>query len=234
MGTVTHYDIRPVNEDYMVLDLPLREATGSRTSDVAKPHHPVTLIGAPTWTQLASLLGVLEMDGTTQYGQCLGASCVDLNFMSGDYSIGGWFNWTVNEFSQIIIARYELSVSGWEVYTTQAGALNYLTLRHHHAGGATTRTGAYSIGWTPGTPWFFGISRSGASAQFYRNGLPVETTSDVLIDPETCAEDLLLGVRYTKNANFLLGYLYRPRVWSRAMSAAEWLRVHDREAGWFP
>lgn len=228
-----HYDDLAESAN-ILLDLPFREATGIITQDIAKPHHPVTLVDTPTWTQLASLLGVLTFNGTSEYGQCVGASCTDLDFTSGDYSVGGWINWTIEEFSQIVIARYELSDSGWEVYLTNDGPLNYLTLRHHHAAGATLRTGAYSLGWTPGTDWFFGISRTGASAQFYRNGVSVDTTSDALIDPETCAQDLVLGIRYTKDANRYKGNMYRPRLWyPRALSADDWLRIYTREAGDF-
>lgn len=227
-----HYDSLPENEG-ILLDLPFREATGIITQDVAKPHHPVTLVNTPAWTQLASLLGVLTFDGLTEYGQCLGADSADLDFTSEDYSVGGWINWTVNETSEIVIARYEVSVSGWEVYLTNSGGVNFLSLRHHHAAGATLRTGAFSTGWTPSNNFFFGISRSGNSAQFYRNGIAVATTSDVLIDPETSARDLVIGIRFTKDANRFQGNLYRPRVWDRALSADDWLRIYIREAGYF-
>ena len=226
------YDSRDIYKE-ILLDLPFREGIGIITQDVAKPHHPVTLVNTPTWTALDSGLMTLNLNGTNEYLQCVGASCTDLDFTSGDYSLGGWLNWTVNEFSQIVIARYELSVSGWELYLTQAGALNYLTIRHHHAAGATTRTAAFSLGWTPGTPFFFGMSRSGASAQFYRNGVAVATTSDVLIDPETSAEDLVIGTRYTKDANFFKNMLWRPRLWPKALTALDWRALYELEHGWF-
>ena len=227
-----HYDDLPESAN-ILLDLPFREATGVITQDIAKPHHPVTLVGTPTWTQLASLLGVLEFNGANEYGQCLGADSADLDFTSEDYSVGGWLNWTINEFSQIVIARYELSVSGWEFYLTNSGGNNFLSLRHHHAAGASVRTGAFSTGWTPGMWWHFGITRQGTSAQMYRNGVAVETTSNVLIDPETSSEDMVIGVRYTKNANFFDGRLYRPRLWSRALTAADWLRIYTQEQAGF-
>ncbi len=218
----------------MLLDLPFREGIGIITQDVAKLHHPVTLVGTPTWTALASgkMALVLGGLGSGDYAQCLSASCTDLDFTSGDFSIGGWINWTVNEFSQIVIARYELSADGWEVYLTQAGGLNYLTLRHHHAAGATTRTAAFSTGWTPGTLWHFGISRSGTSAIFYRNGEPVGTTSDVLIDPETSNQDLVIGVRYTKDANFYQGPFPRLIVAGEALTAEDWKSMYKHQIGY--
>ncbi len=191
----------------MLLDLPFREGIGTVTQDVAKPHHPITMVNTPTWAALASGKMTLVLNGSTQYLQCLAASCTDLDFTSGDYSVGGWIKWGDSAHdSQIVIGRYEVSVSGWEVYLTEAGALRYLTLRHHHAGGATSRTGAYSLGWAYDTLWHFGISRIGNTALFYRNGEPVATTSDVLIDPETSPKDLVIGVRgTTKDSNYFNG-----------------------------
>jgi len=218
--TAIHYDDLDINAS-MLLDLPMTEGKGSILHDVATPSHLVTLVGAPTWTALDSGLMTLLLDGEAEYGVCLNANCGDLEFTNGDYSILGVIDWTVDEYSQIIIARYELSVGGWELYLTQAAGGNYLTLRHHHAGGVSLRTGAYSLGWTPGTKWLFGVSRSGSSAQFYRNGEPVETVSDELIDPEVTTRDLVIGCRYTKNANFFKNTLYRPRIAGAALTASQ-------------
>lgn len=227
------YDDIGYNQE-MLLDLPLREGIGIVTMDVAKPHHVVDLINTPAWTALGTGLMTLDFDGTTEYMECAGAVSADLNFIAGDYSIGGWFNWTDSiHDSQIIIARYEVSVSGWEVYLTEAGALRYLTLRHHHAGGATARTGSYSLGWVYGTNWHFGISRSGASAQFYRNGEPITTVSDIMIDPETCNRDLVIGTRYTKDANYFDGMRGRTIVSGKALSAEEWQAMYNHQKRWY-
>ena len=215
----------------MLLDLPFREGIGIVTQDVAKPHHPITMVNTPTWAALDSGKMTINLNGTNEYLQCLSASCTDLDFTSGDFSIGGWLNWTVDEFSQIVIARYELSVSGWELYLYNSGATNLLTLRLHHAAGATTRTGAYSDGWTPGTLWHFGVTRSGTSALFYRNGEPVTTVSDVLIDPETCNQNLVIGCRYTVDSNFYSGPFPRLIVADEALTAEDWKSMYKNQVG---
>jgi len=227
----SHYDDIALNED-ILLDLPFLEGTGIITQDVAKPHHPITLVGAPTWTALASGLMTLNFDGTTQYAQCLNANCADLGFTTEDYTILGVVNWTVDDTDQIIIARYELSVGGWELYLTYYGGFHTMTLRHHHAAGASLRTGAYSRNWTPDTTWVFGVSRIGTSAQFYRNGEPVTTISDSLIDPEATDQDLVIGVRYSKNNNFLKNMLYRPRVIGAALTAAQHKTAYELIKEW--
>lgn len=228
------YDSIDYNQE-MLLDLPLREGIGIVTMDVAKPHHVVNLINTPTWTALPSGLMTLNFDGTTEYMECEGAVCTDLNFMSGDYSVGGWFNWADSiHDSQILIGRYEVSVSGWEVYLTEAGALRYLSLRHHHAAGATLRTGAFSLGWTYGTNWHFGISRIGNTAYMHRNGVAVVTTSDVLIDPETSARDLVIGVRgVSKDSNYFKNMRGRIIVSGKALTAEEWLNMYKHQQRWY-
>ena len=218
-----------------LLDLPFREGIGTITQDVAKPHHPVTLVGAPAWAALDSGKMALTLGGfgSGDYGQCLNANSADLGFTSGDFSIGGWFKWEdTAEDSQILIARYEVSVGGWEVYLTEAGALRYLTLRHHHAAGATARTGAYSLGWAYNTLAHFGISRSGTSATFYRNGEPIITVSDTLIDPEATTQDMVIGVRYSKDANFLSGRLPRLFVAGEALTAEDWKSMYKHQVGY--
>ncbi len=219
----------------MLLDLPFREGIGIVTQDVAKPHHPVTLVGAPTWAALDSGKMALTLGGvgSGDYAQCLNAVCADLGFTSSDFSIGGWFTWEdTAEDSQILIGRYEVSVGGIEVYLTEVGALRYLTLRLHHAGGATVRTAAYSLGWEYSTLAHFGISKIVNTAYFYRNGEPVTTVSDVLIDPEATTQDLVIGVRYTKDANFLKGRLPRLFVAGEGLSAADWKSMYKNQVGY--
>ena len=84
------YDNVPENED-ILLDLPLYEGVGTITRDQAKPHHQdVDLILTPTWDTVAGTgLGVITTDGiTNEYLNLAAASCVDLDFTAGDYSIG--------------------------------------------------------------------------------------------------------------------------------------------------
>ena len=216
---------------HALLDLPFLEGTGVITQDVAKPHHPVTLVGAPSWSALDSHKMSLELDGATQYAQCLNAACADLGFTSSAFSIGGWFKWTSGIVSsQILIGRYELNVGGWELYLTNTGALYYLSLRLHHSAGLTTRTACYSLGWTPDVLFHFGVVRDGASAQFYRNGEAVTTVSDSLIDPEATTRDLVIGVRYTKDANFLDGNLARLFVADEALTSEDWLNMYKHQS----
>lgn len=211
------YDNKKVNHQ-LLLDLPFFEGIGIITRDQAKPHHQdIDLVNTPTWTSIASGLGVLELDGATEYVELANADCLDLDFIAGDYSLGGWINWEAAVHDDHnIIGRYEVDVSGWELYLYDDPNY-YLTVRHHHAGtcpaAPNCRTGCYSGGWTQGTWHFFGISRIGASQTHYRNGVPLPTTCNGgLTDPETCAQDLVIGARFNKIDNFFKGQLQGLRV----------------------
>ncbi len=230
------YDNIPENED-ILLDLPFYEGVGTITRDQAKPHHQdVTLINAPTWDTVASGLGVLTFDGTNQRFELDGAACADLDFIAGDYSLSAWINWIDNSSSYIIMGRYQVDVSGWELYLYGAGGPNYLTLRHHHAGtlvNGNPRSGCYSLGWTPGAWWFMGLSRTGGGeAIHYRNGVALPMFTSGLVDPETDAHDLT-NSRFTKDANWYEGSIWKPRIWNRALSASEWLNIFEKERDWF-
>ena len=226
------FDKMSVNQE-LLMSLPFREGVGAITQDYAKPLREVDLINAPAWTTIASGLGVLAFDGgvSNQYLECDTLETVDLNFTTGDYSIFGWVNWTDTALSEIIIARYELDVDGWELYFWNS----VLQLRHHHAGGATDRTGCHSWNWTPGTWWLLGISRSGAYPLMYRNGVPLTMGYSVggMLDPATCDQDLVIGTRFCKTADWYSGMMWNVRVAGRALSARDHMNIYQLEKHWF-
>ena len=236
----------------ILLDLPFREGVGIITQDVAKPHHPMTMVdtggGSFVWTQLANGLMVMQFNavgggaGDGVYMNSIAAATGDLNF-TGDYSVGCWFNWdSTGGYSEILIGRYATDVDGWDCYLAVSGHLpvgNTLSQRHHHSSiVGNTNSQCYSQGWTPGIWHFAGISRLGASLYpiHYRNAvaLTVSYEASGMLDPDTANRDLSIGVRGTsKDANWYRGLIWRPRVWPRALSQAEWVQIFERERGWF-
>ncbi len=226
------YDNKSVNHQ-ILLDLPFFEGTGIiRTHDVAKPHHPLTLVHDPVWTPIASDLMVLTFDGVNDYIWGTAANTADLNFTTGDYSLGGWIYFTAGGADdKTPLSRFLLDNNGWELYHYTN---EILTLRHHHAAGATSRTSCYSHNWSFNKWWFMGVSRSGTSANFCRNGVSVPTTCTAggLIDPETCTQNFYVATD-TTTTNFLNGMMWRPRIWDRSLSTSEWLEIFECERHWF-
>ena len=226
------YDNKYVNHQ-ILLDLPFIEGSGTLyTYDVSKPHHPLTMVSAPAWTPIASDLMVLTFDGALDYIWGTAATTVDLNFTSGDYSLGGWFYFaTGGADDKTLMGRFLVDNNGWEIYHYTN---EILTLRHHHAAGATTRTACYSQDWAFDEWCFMGVSRSGATATFYRNGVAIPTTctAGALIDPETCNQNFFVG-NDTTSTNLFNGMQSRPRIWDRSISASEWLYLFNTERHWF-
>ena len=248
------YDKYSINHQ-MLLDLPFREGVGTITRDIAKPHHqPVTLEdpggGSFVWTSPVSGLPCLEFvtvgfgatDGV--YLDCSAANTADINFTSGDYSVVAWVNHrdTGHFKPKIVAGRYGVDIDGWEVYlesnTMLVPPVHYLEHRHHHAslGAGNLRDGCYSTGWTPDSGWsLIGISRSGLYPKHYRNGLPLVMSygADGMRNPDTCNRDLVIGARFTKDQDWYYGYMSRPRLWDRELSADEFMFIFNSEKHWY-
>ncbi len=238
--------------DYgQLLSLPFTEGVGVITHDVAKPAHLLTLKdpggGSFTWANLAvsgcpvlqfAAVGGGPADGV--YLDCPAAATADMDFITGDYSVACWINWdSTGGWSEIIIGRYGVDLDGWELYLDISGHLptgNTLSLRHHHASLTPNfNSNCYSEGWTPGEWHFMGISRSGLYPVHYRNGQPLVMSYEAsgMLDPDTCNRDLVIGCRYTKDANWYRNQMWNPRVWDRALTVMEMQFMFELERHWF-
>jgi len=259
------YDGISIHED-ILLDLPLSEGAGTVVRDQAISHHEHVNQNDPgggefvwargltegqnaygrgfDWGFDARIgIGCLEFStsggGFTDgvYLDLAAVDCVDLNFIADNFSIGIWINWVDTTWSEIVIGRYTVNASGWELYLTRVGIIDYLTLRHHHAGtlvGGNPRSACYSVGWTPGVWCLMGVSRiGGGEGLHYRNGVAVEMTTQGLVDPETSNNDLVIGCRYTKDSYWYSGQMWRPRIWNRVLSELEWLDIFEKERDFF-
>jgi len=225
----TFYDSLGLNEN-IELDLSMLEATGAYLHDESKNHSMATMhtaIGTPLWMQLASGRYGISLNAAyptvhaDQYYDIPAADCPNLNFTSGDYSLAVWFYWSSTGYSQIVIGKYVLNASGWEVYLHDTGTHRYLTVRHHHGG---TRTASYSDGWVFNAWHLWSYSRIGGAAYHYKDGEPVTTliSAGGLIDPgSSIADDLRIGCRFTEDQNWAKVRFHRPRAWSKALTADE-------------
>ncbi len=228
----------------IALDLPFRQGLLTNPLDVSKVRHVMTMVdpgtGSFIWGNEPSgcpNLGFVSVGpGATQgvYIECAGATCPDLNFTTEDYTLWGWFHYHSSSYSVCLLNRGLPNVEGWELYIYG----NILQLRHNHAGGATTTTGAYYQGIAAHVNTFglFGMSRSGGTAQIYLNGLPVTTVVSAggLIDPEPSVRDLVIGAQTTKDRDWFDGFMWRPRITDGlALSDEDHQNVFQLEKHWF-
>jgi len=189
---------------------------------------------APIWVQRPSGVWVIEFDGG-DYIDAAAADTTQMDIVSQDYTILCWFNWSSASISQHIMGRYVLDNNGWEIYLTEFDGAFHLTNRHHHAGTIVDlhpRTAYDSTGWLQDTIWFMAITRLGNEAHHYRNGVDLATTFSTggLVDPEPCTQDLTIGIRYTKNAEWFLGTMSPPVVYNYALSQEAINKIYHSES----
>jgi len=233
------YDNREINHG-IVLDLPLQEGVGLITHDLAKPHHIATLTGPPLWKEVLaegigpSDLGILLLDGATEYLQIPGADTLDLDF-TGDFSLAAWVYPVFAAQPMVIMCRNTTDACGWCMFLYDNPTLGpLLSLRTNQAG---SHTECYGADFTDSQWQLVGYSRlTGLTATCYRNGRPITTVGGTgILNPIACgaANKLLVGVQEGEASDFYAGYKWRPRAWPRQLSDADWLSLWEHERHWF-
>ncbi len=216
------YDNDPIMQG-ILLDLQMKEGTGTVTNDWAKPHHePVTLTGAPAWGDVDDL-PILDFNSATpDYVKVLQADSADLNFISGDFSGAVWVKFDDNT-NVWIFSRGLPNTDGWGLTISSSSAIDFLTsgpsLDESESGDSEVTTGVW---------YFIGFTRSGTSGKVYKNGVDVTTVSASHADPVTAPRDMVIGVRDTIASGFD-GQMGQPRIWGRLLSASEMLELFERD-----
>lgn len=209
-------DKDPINQG-LLLSIPMREGTGSSVvADVARPHHPITQVHAPSWTQLPSGLWVLDFDSAhPDYLVCPAASCADLAFTTGLFSGAIWVNLTTN--TGPVIGKRAAGGNGWVLYAPG------ITSRGLYGSGGSATAGAI-----PASIWsLLGWSRtSTTTVRHYLNGID-DTTSETFASP-SAAGDLEIAT-YSGAIPGIKGRLWNPRIWGRALSPSEHMSIFKRE-----
>ncbi len=191
---------------------------------------------APAWVQRPSGAWVLEYDGTADYMLASNATTRQMDVITQKYTILCWVHWKDTTQSEILLGRYQLDVEGWEIYLTFTGGVYSLTQRHHHAGtivDANPRSASFSEGWDEDTTWHMAVvyNGNGTDCTHYRNGVSLAITSSTggIRDPEPCADELLAGIRYTKDANWYWGWHSPFLMVDYAMSQDEINKIYHSE-----
>jgi len=183
---------------------------------------------APAWLQRASGLWVKDFDGINDYGEAANADTEAMSLAGGlndGYTFMCWISWKDTTQSEIILGRYQLDVGGWELYLTENAGVYSLTQRHHHAGtivDANPRSASFSVGWALETAWHLTVvyQGNGTDCLHYRNGVPLAVTSSTggIRDFEATTQDLVMGARYTKDANWYWGPIGIPLMFNYIMT----------------
>lgn len=213
----------------LLLDLPMLEGTGTAlTQDVAKPHHPVTLASAPTWTTLASGIQVLDLNSADpDYLSCLAASCTDLDFTTEDFSGVIWvYPDAVAAANYFFLCRALAGTDGWTFYHNTDLKIAFNTTSAGPAQVNTLGTASKLVA----TTWqLLGFSRDGTAAKLYYNGADDTATAGAHADPITANRNLYVGIYNGAAAGWFDGKIWRPRIWERALTPAEHRAIFNRE-----
>ena len=220
------YDELPTNRQ-LLLDLQMREYSGTVTLDHSKAHHPLTFHGTPTWRQNAYDLNYLDFEaGTPDWLDCSALGTADLDFTSGEFTLATWLSYESVGF-RYLMCRGLTDTDGWEWAITT----DYeLWLRTNQAGAhQDTESAAGAI---PLTTFTFACTvRDGASVVHYINGLPSLGTAGTHVNPLTSARELHIGLNDAESAGWFDGILWRPRIWSGALTAADVASIYRLERG---
>ncbi len=159
-----------------------------------------------------------------------------LNFITQKYTIMGWVNWIDTTQSEILIGRYHLDNHGWELYFTFTGGVYSLTQRHHHAGtivDANPRSASFSVAWDENTVCHMAVvfNGNGTDCSHYKNGVALAVTSSTggIRNPESADHDLVVGARYTKDANWYEGWHAKLNIYNYAWTHGQICQRYEAE-----
>ena len=222
------YDQLPWNRQ-LLLDLQFREYDGTMAFDHARPHHPLTFHGTPTWRFNANGLTYLDFEALTpDWLDSDALSSVDLDFTAGDFTLATWLSFESVGF-RYLMCRGLTDTDGWEWAIDTDSAL---WLRTNQAGVGAHQDTTSAIGAIPLTTFTLAVTvRDGASVVHYVNGALSLGTAGTHVNPVTSARELHIGIADSEAAGFFDGILWRPRIWSGALSAAQIASIYRVERG---
>lgn len=218
------FDKEPLH-DGLLFCLPMREATGVITMDVARPHHPVTQVHAPVWTQLASGIWCMDFDGSNDHLSVAAASCLDLNFTTGAFSAVVWVYRDTQATNMGLMGRSDGATNGWYFWVTPSAGI-YIT-RKHAAGSGVTVAPNSTVSLSTWMLLGFSVPGASAIARIYANGVDSFLTNSGDQKSDSSASNLEIGRMV--GANPFDGKLWNPRIWGRALAASEHMTVFQRE-----
>lgn len=199
--------------------------------DKAKPHHTCTLHGG-AWNALASGLPYIDLSPNPDWIDCPAAATADLNFTAGDFSMVIWIAPDALAVPLALLGRGLFNTDGWTLQTQPGGGFTIFT----YQAGAVQGSNALLV-LTVGTWTLVGISRSGAIATTFANGVDVTQLHGNHVNPLTANRELHIGVEDDEATHRfdgkIAGGLCGPRIWGRKLEPHEFMQLFNMERHWF-
>ncbi len=216
----------------LYLSLPFTEGVGVDAHDISKRRiHGVLSGGPPAWANYAvSGIPYLDFDGANPDWVECAAAFNELDFIAGDFTYLVWC-WTDDQsLNRTLMCRGLLDTDGYHCTNLINGEIAFFTNQ-----GAANQVSLSAPGTMVTGAWYLiAFTRDGASVRCYSQGLDVTVTAGTHINPLTSARDLHIGIYDSEAANTAWhGHMWNPRIWARALSAAEIKMVWEYERSFF-
>lgn len=211
----------------LLLDLQMRETTGTTTADFAKPYHgPNTLVGTPTWAVLGNDLTYLSFNpANPDRVVILATDSTDLDFTTSSFSGGMWIY--PDNYGNRYLMHKSTAGNGWAFWISATSP--YLVFTTEQAGPTyqSTDGGANLVlsAWQ-----FVGFTRTGAVGRVFLNGVDVTAAPATHVNPvSAAASDFYIGTTVGAGAGWYDGRMWRARIWNRALAAWEMAAIYENE-----
>ncbi len=202
---------------------PFNETVSASTIafDCTVPPYNGNIYGTPAREAAISGSG-LHLDGSTNY--------IDFgdifNFTTEDFSVSLWVYFDALPGYASILSKRTTSVKGWDIFYQPDGVIKFGTAQS----GTNQYTSSTSV--TTSTWYHLVVTRTGAVAKIYLNGVDCTDISGDHINPVSAAgTSLLLGRDTASSANFLDGIVDELRLYYSVLTPSEVKALYASPAG---
>ena len=210
----------PLPPSYLALDMAFGVGNPAILGDKSRYRSHGAITGA---VPAAGVHGYcLDFDPTIPSYVEIPAAHTQLNFTSEDFSFVSRVYNRNPAAGAILFNRGLATTDGYYIYMVPSGSFRLYT--NQALASQNTRSADGEI--VANTWHTLGISRSGASATVYKNGVDITVEAGIHIDPLTCARSAKIGI-YNDLASFpLVGQIRWVRFLKRALSEEEHMIAH--------
>lgn len=217
-----------------VLDIPMYEAIGALAHDIARQQafdHTMTLTHAPPWAAwpLSNLAILSFIPGHPDFMELSAANSADMNYQDSAFSLLAWVFEDSLAITRFVIERGLPVTDGWHFGITDTGQIYLITSQL----GADQVSASAAASIVISTWYLIGATRLGNSVRIFKNGIDITAAAGNHINPAACGRKLHMGIDDTEGAAPWDGYIWRPRVFSRQLSAGEILDIFEMERDLF-
>lgn len=226
-----NYTLLPLNFR-CVLDLPARDQyiVPFLNYDVSRfDAFDMTALGTATLSfttvPLSNIWIWVFNPATPDWLEIANAQAANLNFVASDFSCAAWIFIDDLTADRCLFCMGDNNADGWYMYVAAAGGLQFIT----NQAGANQISGS-NVNTILINRWYqIGATRQGANVRLYSNGADVTSLLGAHVNPLVSARDFHIGIRDNEVNMPWSCYIWRPRAWTRTLSARDMSNLFETE-----